>query len=153
MTAMHTLPLLTPLVEPHELAALIGPDADVAIIDCRHDLARPQWGAESYAAGHIPGAAFAHLDRTLSGPLSSTSGRHPLPATEQLAATIGGWGIGPQTRAVAYDQGSGAIAARLWWLLRFLGHSRAAVLDGGFAAWEAAGLPVTREAATRRPRR
>ncbi len=134
---------VTTLIEPLELAALARSAADVAIIDCRHELTRPQWGAEAYAAGHIPGALFAHLDRDLSAPPRAASGRHPLPSPEPLAATFGRWGIGPQTQVVAYDQANGAVAARLWWLLGFLGHARAAVLNGGLEAWRSAGLPVT----------
>lgn len=143
----------TTLIEPLELAALMRSDADVAIIDCRHDLARPQWGAEAYAEGHIPGAQFAHLDRDLSDPVTPASGRHPLPAPDRFGATLGRWGIDRETQVVAYDQASGALAARLWWLLRFLGHSRVAVLNGGLTAWRSAGLPVTRETAPRPARR
>ena len=141
------------LIEPGELAALLERDVDSAsirlltIVDCRHDLARPEWGAEVYAAGHIPGAVFAHLDRDLAGPVMPTSGRHPLPDLGRLAATFGRWGIDESVQVIAYDQGSGAIAARLWWMLRFLGHERVAVLDGGFAAWQAAGLAVSTEVA------
>lgn len=149
----------TTLIEPRELAALMArrdaghSEALVAIVDCRHDLARPDWGAEAYAAGHIPGASFAHLDHDLSAPVHPGSGRHPLPDPERLAATFGRWGIDRGVQVVAYDQGSGAIAARLWWLLRFLGHARAAVLNGGIPAWLASGLPVTTEASAPPARR
>ena len=146
---MPDVPFST-LIEPGELAALLdgggagsAPRPALAIVDCRHDLARPEWGAQAYAAGHIPGASFGHLDRDLSGPVRPASGRHPLPDPERLAATLGRWGIDRSVQVVAYDQGSGAIAARLWWLLRLLGHERVAVLDGGFAAWQAAGLPIS----------
>jgi len=155
---MPDVPFST-LIEPGELASLLDGAAGssstcaLAIVDCRHDLARPQWGAESYAAGHIPGAVFAHLDRDLSGPVRATSGRHPLPDLERLAATLGGWGIDDSVQVIAYDQGSGAIAARLWWMLRLLGHARVAVLDGGFAAWQAAGLPISTEPARTRARK
>jgi len=115
------------------------------ILDCRHDLARPRWGADAYAQGHIPGASFASLDHDLSGPITAASGRHPLPDRETFAATAGRWGIGPGTQVIAYDQGNGAFAARAWWLLRWMGHAQVAVLDGGFAAWLTAGLPATRE--------
>lgn len=142
--------LFSTLIEPGELAALLeagGAGSSsrraLAIVDCRHDLSAPEWGAQTYAAGHIPGALFAHLDRDLSSPVGPKTGRHPLPDPEQLAITLGSWGIDRSVQVVAYDQGSGAIAARLWWLLRFLGHERTAVLDGGFAAWQAAGLPVS----------
>jgi thiosulfate/3-mercaptopyruvate sulfurtransferase len=143
----------TTLIEPLELAALVRSDCDVAIVDCRHDLARPQWGAEAYAESHIPGAQFAHLDRDLSDPVTPASGRHPLPAPDRLAATLSRWGIDRETQVVAYDQASGALAARLWWLLRFLGHSRAAVLNGGLTAWRSAGLPVTHAIPARPARR
>jgi thiosulfate/3-mercaptopyruvate sulfurtransferase len=145
-------PTYTMLIEPQELAALTRDDPAVAVVDCRHDLARPEWGARAFAASHIPGAVFAHLDRDLSGPVTRESGRHPLPQPEHLAAAFGRWGIGPDTQIVAYDQGSGAFAARLWWLARFLGHARVAVLNGGLAAWLSAGLPVTAEPSTRTPR-
>ncbi len=143
----------TTLIEPLELAALARSGSDLAVIDCRHDLARPGWGAEAYAESHIEGAEFAHLDRDLSDPVTAMSGRHPLPAPDRIAATFGRWGIGPETQVVGYDQGNGALAARLWWLLRFLGHSRVAVLNGGLAAWRAAGLPVTNVTPVRAARR
>jgi len=140
------------LIDTATLAALSAGTA-LAIIDCRHDLARPEWGAEAYAARHIPGASFAHLDRDLSGPITPASGRHPLPDPAQLAARLGAWGIDRDVQVVAYDQGNGAIAARLWWLLRFLGHAGVAVLDGGLAAWQAAGLALTAQVVPPRPRR
>lgn len=140
----------TTLIEPHELARLGSSGIEVVVLDCRHDLARPQWGAEAYAEGHIPGSEHAHLDRDLSGPVADTSGRHPLPDPQELSAALTRWGIGRDTQVVAYDQANGAIAARLWWLLRFYGHERAAVLDGGLAAWRAAGLPLTRAPAPAR---
>ena len=113
-----------------------------AVIDCRFDLARPDWGASAYAAGHVPGAIYAHLDRDLSGPVTPASGRHPLPTLEGLAETLGRWGIDDTVQVVAYDQGNGAFAARLWWLLRWAGHQQVAVLNGGFAAWQQARLPT-----------
>jgi thiosulfate/3-mercaptopyruvate sulfurtransferase len=142
-------PTFTMLIEPQELAALARADPSVAIVDCRHDLTRPSWGAEAFAASHIPGAVFAHLDQDLSGPITRSSGRHPLPDPERLAATFARWGVGPQTQMIAYDQGNGAFAARLWWLARFLGHLRVAVLNGGLQAWQCAGLPLTGEPARR----
>jgi thiosulfate/3-mercaptopyruvate sulfurtransferase len=150
---MSPSPTYTLLIEPRQLAALVREDPSVAIVDCRHDLAHPQWGAERFAAGHIPGAVFAHLDRDLSGAVTPESGRHPLPQPERLAETFGRWGVGEDTQIVAYDQGNGAFAARLWWLARFLGHARAAVLNGGLAAWQAAGLPVVAAPTARALRR
>ena len=143
--------MYTTLIEPEELAAPLARNAtatsgwavaDWVILDCRFDLARPDWGAAAYAAGHIPHALYAHLDRDLSGVISAQTGRHPLPTPEQLVATLGRWGIDDKVQVVAYDQGNGAYAARLWWLLRWLGHRHVAVLNGGFAAWQQAGLPV-----------
>jgi thiosulfate/3-mercaptopyruvate sulfurtransferase len=144
--------MYTTLIEPAELAAHTQA-ADWVVLDCRSELSRPDWGASAYAQGHIPNAIYAHLDRDLSGPVTSTSGRHPLPAREALAATLGRWGIDANVQVVAYDQGNGAYASRLWWLLRWVGHLRVAVLNGGFAAWQQAGLPVTQQTGVREPRR
>ncbi len=131
----------TTLITPRQLAARLG-NADLAIIDCRFDLARPQWGREAYASGRIPRALYAHLDHDLSGTPSPSTGRHPLPPVEEMAARLGQWGIDAQVQVVAYDQSAGAYAARLWWLLRWLGHAKVAVLDGGLASWQAEGLPL-----------
>jgi thiosulfate/3-mercaptopyruvate sulfurtransferase len=139
------------LIEPHELAAHLE-DPDWAIIDCRFDLARPGWGAQVYAAGHIPHALYADLDHDLSAARTRLSGRHPLPQVPVLAAMFARFGIDAAVQVVAYDQGAGAYAARLWWLLRWLGHHRVAVLDGGFAAWERAGLPQSSATERRAPR-
>jgi len=117
--------------------------ASFVVVDCRFDLAKPDAGEAAYAANHIPGAVYAHLDRDLSSPITPTTGRHPLPDTPVLAAKLGRWGIDNHTQVVAYDADSGMFAARLWWLLRWLGHERVAVLDGGFKAWQQAGLPTT----------
>jgi thiosulfate/3-mercaptopyruvate sulfurtransferase len=131
----------TALITPRQLAARLE-DRDLAVIDCRFDLARPQWGHEAYAGARIPHALYAHLDHDLSGKPSPATGRHPLPPIEELAARLGQWGIDRQVQVVAYDQSSGAYAARLWWLLRWLGHTRVAVLDGGLAAWQQEKLPL-----------
>lgn len=140
------------LIDVHALAARLD-DPETAIVDCRFELTRPEWGEHAWAAGHIPGALYAHLERDLSGPVGPHTGRHPLPAPERLAATLGGWGIDRTVQVVAYDQSSGAYAARLWWLLRWLGHERVAVLDGGLGAWRAAGLPLDTAPARRAARR
>lgn len=110
-----------------------------AVVDVRHQLADTAYGERVYAEGHIPGALFLHCDRDLSGPMNGTNGRHPLPDPEKLAGRLGQVGIGPQTQVVVYDDAQGMIAGRLWWLLRWLGHDKVAVLDGGLQAWLAAG--------------
>jgi thiosulfate/3-mercaptopyruvate sulfurtransferase len=139
------------LIEPQDLCAHLG-EADWAIIDCRFELSRPAWGASAWAASHIPEAQYADLDRDLATTVGLRTGRHPLPARAALAATFGRLGIDETVQVIAYDQGTGMFAARLWWLLRWLGHEQVAVLNGGFAAWERAGLPVT-SASTPRPAR
>jgi thiosulfate/3-mercaptopyruvate sulfurtransferase len=131
----------TTLITPRQLAARLE-DRDLAVIDCRFDLARPQWGREAYASARIPRALYAHLDHDLSGRTAPATGRHPLPQVDELAARLGQWGIDAQVQVIAYDQSSGAYAARLWWLLRWLGHTKTAVLDGGFAAWQEEKLPL-----------
>jgi thiosulfate/3-mercaptopyruvate sulfurtransferase len=109
------------------------------LIDCRVDLADNAWGVQAYREAHIPGAHYASLEGELAGAPSAASGRHPLPDWHDFADSLGRWGVHPDTQVVVYDQGGGAFAARLWWLLRVVGHSRVAVLDGGWAAWQAAG--------------
>ncbi|HEX4675331.1 MAG TPA: sulfurtransferase, partial [Steroidobacteraceae bacterium] len=148
--------MYTTLIEPEELAAPLShngaADSDWMVLDCRFDLPRPDWGASAYAAGHVPNALYAHLDRNLSGPITPGSGRHPLPSLERVAETFGRWGIDDEVQVVAYDQGNGAFAARLWWLLRWAGHRKVAVLNGGFAAWQQAGLPTDTVPGERQPR-
>src|SRR5215470_16756004 len=139
------------LIEPLDLAPRLD-DPAWAILDCRFDLARPAWGAAAFAAGHIPHAVHADLERDLSGVRGAHRGRHPLPEPAALAATFGRLGIDERVQVVAYDQGAAAYAARLWWLLRWLGHRRVAVLDGGLPAWEAGGLPLATARSARAPR-
>lgn len=122
------------LISVAELADHLS-DADWCVIDCRHDLANPDFGRAAYLDGHLPGALFLHLDADLSGPRSGTNGRHPLPDPDILAARLGACGIDRTTQVVAYDDAGGMYAARLWGLLRWLGHERVAVLDGGYRAW------------------
>ena len=125
---------------------------DWVLLDCRFDLLQPEAGRRAFAEGHIPGSRYAHLERDLSGPVSGATGRHPLPEPAVLAETFGAWGIDETVQVVVYDALDGAYAARAWWLLHWLGHPAVAVLDGGFQAWCAAGLPVTPEE-QRRPER
>src|SRR5512133_3370781 len=112
------------------------------LVDCRFDLVKPDWGYLNYQEGHIPGAVYAHLDRDLAGPVTPETGRHPLPDVTVLAQRLASWGIANQTQVVVYDTTGGSYAVRLWWLLRFLGHPAAAVLDGGFPKWQKEGRPV-----------
>lgn len=142
----------TSLVDPALLASRLT-DPGWAVIDCRFELSRPAWGRTAYAEGHVPGALYAHLDEDLSAPRTPGSGRHPLPDPATLAETFGRFGIDESVQVIAYDQGPGAYAARLWWLLRWLGHRRVAVLDGGLAAWQQAGLPLSASPAARPARR
>jgi thiosulfate/3-mercaptopyruvate sulfurtransferase len=128
----------TTLITAAELLELAG-DPDVAVIDCRFDLLDPDGGRRAYLAGHIPGARYADLNRDLSSPVTAASGRHPLPLPEDFAAMLRRLGIGRATRVAAYDDAAGSFAARIWWLLRWLGHTSVAVLDGGLKAWTAAG--------------
>jgi thiosulfate/3-mercaptopyruvate sulfurtransferase len=133
------------LIGTAELARHLGDPAFV-IVDVRHDLAQPErFGCEAYAKAHVPGAVFARLDRDLSEAKTGRNGRHPLPTPEATAGVFGRLGIDAKKQVVAYDQDGGLFAARLWWMLRWLGHDNAAVLDGGFAKWQTEGRPVTAE--------
>ena len=113
------------------------------VFDCRHDLMKPELGEEQYRAGHIPGALFASLDRDLSGKKTGKNGRHPLPDPQDFEKWLETTGLTPKDHAVCYDAGPGAMAARLWWMLRWIGHDKVAVLDGGFAKWTKEGRAVT----------
>lgn len=134
---------LTTIIDVDTLAAHLG-DPGWAIIDCRFDLADPEAGERAYRAGHIPGAAYAHLERDLSAPKdpSGIGGRHPLPTPERMSEVFGRLGIGPRIQVVTYDDTSGHYAARLWWMLRFMGHEAVALLDGGWPAWRDAGYAI-----------
>jgi thiosulfate/3-mercaptopyruvate sulfurtransferase len=136
---------LRTLIDATALNDLIG-RADVMIVDCRFDIADALRGKRDYAQGHIPGAVYADLDRDLSDVSKPDLGRHPLVDASRFAATLGRWGWTPGTTVVAYDNANGALAAaRLWWMLRLVGHENAAVLDGGLAAWNNAALPLLSE--------
>jgi len=132
------------LVSAEELARHLDDPAWV-VFDTRHDLTDPKAGREEYEHEHVPGAYFLHTDDDLSGPLTGTNGRHPLPDIDAFAARINRCGVGPGTQVVAYDDLGGAYAVRLWWMLRWLGHERAALLDGGFPQWLREGRPVSSE--------
>ncbi len=132
------------LINPTELAAALG-DPGWRLVDVRFSLADLEKGRRDYEAGHIPGAIYAHLEEDFSGPIiPGRTGRHPLPDIEAFAETLGSWGIGNNSQVVVYDDSGGSIAARLWWMLRWLGHSKSAVLDGGWPAWLSLGLPTSR---------
>jgi thiosulfate/3-mercaptopyruvate sulfurtransferase len=120
-------------------------DPQWVIVDCRFRLMDIEAGQRAYRESHIPGARYVHLDEDLSGPITLVTGRHPLPDPAQLAQRLSEWGIGDGIQVIAYDDAGGMLAARLWWLLRWLGHQAVAVLDGGFPVWQRAGLPLTVE--------
>jgi thiosulfate/3-mercaptopyruvate sulfurtransferase len=118
----------------------------VVVVDCRFRLNDPEAGRKMYAEGHIPHAHYAHLDDDLSGPIiPGVSGRHPLPKVEVLSQKLGAWGIGDQKQVIVYDDMGGAIASRLWWMLRWLGHDSVAVLDGGYKAWVEGDLEISQD--------
>jgi thiosulfate/3-mercaptopyruvate sulfurtransferase len=118
-------------------------DPNLTIVDCRFALMEPDLGRQQYETEHIPGAYYLDLNRDLSSPVSKHGGRHPLPDPDVLATKLSNLGITPETLVVAYDDSRFAFAARLWWLLRYLGHDRVALLDGGFSNWKKSGYPVT----------
>jgi len=129
------------LISAAALAGLISRPG-LLVVDCRFELTDTSRGRADYLAGHIPGAVYAHLDEQLSAPRTSSTGRHPLPSPDGFARTLGEWGWTPDTLVVAYDNGTGSTASRLWWMLRAIGHTKVQVLDGGLTAWRATGHPV-----------
>ena len=130
-----------PLIRVDQVASLLDRQ-ELVLIDCRFSLADPGAGRRAYREAHLPGAVYFHLDEDLSGRIRAHGGRHPLPRPEVLASKLGAAGVGPGVKVVAYDD-NGAMAARCWWLLRWLGHDEVAVLDGGYNAWVSAGYRVT----------
>ncbi len=132
------------LVSPQDLAAHVA-DPEWVVFDVRHDLGNVARGRRDYHAGHIPGAYFLHLDEDLSGEKTGSNGRHPLPDLATFAAKLSKCGVAPGRQVVVYDDAGGSVAGRLWWMLRWLGHERVALLDGGFPAWTREGLPVQAE--------
>jgi thiosulfate/3-mercaptopyruvate sulfurtransferase len=135
---------LRTLIDAEALADRLG-DPRLRLFDCRFDLARPDDGRRRYLDEHLPGAMYADLNRDLAAPVTATSGRHPLPSPAAFETRLRSWGVSADSLVVAYDDGNGMYAARLWWMLRWLGHDEVAVLDGGLRRWLKLGLPVTDE--------
>jgi thiosulfate/3-mercaptopyruvate sulfurtransferase len=148
-------PVYTTLIEAAALAAHID-EADWVVVDCRHDLVNLAAGREAHAAGHLPNALFADMEHELSGARRDAGGafrgRHPLPEKDAFIELLRSWGVNDSTQVVAYDAHGGMYAARLWWMLRWIGHEAVAVLDGGVPAWQAVGLPLSTAAPPARPR-
>ncbi len=143
--------MYTTLISAAELDQ-IKANKNVRIFDCRFQLADTEAGRKIYQLAHIPGASYVHLDDDLSGAIiPGQTGRHPLPTAAEAARRFGAWGIANADQVVVYDDKKGAIAARLWWMLRWLGHDAVAVLEGGWQAWEGAGLAATNEVTLRTP--
>jgi thiosulfate/3-mercaptopyruvate sulfurtransferase len=132
------------LVSTTELAAHVN-DPTWIIFDCRHDLGDTAKGERLYREGHIPNAHFAPVDTALSGAKNGTNGRHPLPAPDAFGSFLASHGVSDTSTIVAYDDVGGQYAARLWWMARWIGLSKAALLDGGFPKWTAEERPVTKE--------
>lgn len=130
----------SPLIDPTAAADAIA--AGARAIDCRFDLGDPDLGQRQYLEAHLPGAAYAHLDRHLSDLSKAGRGRHPLPDAADFSRHLSRWGVAPDTLVIAYDERQSAFAARLWWMLRAAGHEAVVVLDGGIEAWRRAGLPL-----------
>jgi thiosulfate/3-mercaptopyruvate sulfurtransferase len=131
------------LIQPEALARLLdtAPDQTV-VLDCSFDLTDPAAGRRAFEAAHLPGAQYLHLDEDLSSAKTGRNGRHPLPDRVAFARRLGQAGVGIDTQVVVCDGSAGMYAARLWWMLRWVGHEAVALLDGGTAAWRAAGLPL-----------
>ena len=140
----------TNLIEESDLLSNLE-NPDWVIVDCRFDLANPGWGFQDYQRDHIPGAVYAHLNDNLSGPTSPLTGRHPLPKMEIFANHLSGWGIDETKQVVVYDTSGGSFAARLWWMLRLVGHEAVAVLNGGFGKWKSDNYPSHSGVETNRP--
>lgn len=131
----------SPLISAAELAQRLGdPTLRTRVVDCSFDLFDPNAGHQAFAQGHVPGAAYLHLDKDLSAPKTGLNGRHPLPDRAAFARSMATLGAQDDTLIVAYDRSGGTYAVRLWWMLRWAGHACVAVLDGGFQAWREAGF-------------
>ena len=132
------------IVSAQELNAIIHDD-NVRVFDCRFSLKDPQGGLNNYQAGHLPMAQFADMDTQLSSAMTETSGRHPLPEADTFLAQLKAWGINNDTQVIAYDDISGAFAARLWWMMRWMGHDKVAVLNGGMQQWTEQGYELSQD--------
>ena len=143
----------TTLISITELAEHLN-DPDWAIIDCRFSLADPERGRRDYFSAHIPGGLYAHLDEDLCSPvIKGVTGRHPLPSITGITQTLSNWGIDSDVQVIAYDESGGAMAAaRLWWILHWLGHESKAVLDSGWQAWLNKEKPIHSGIERRTPR-
>lgn len=137
-------------ITPAELHTHLD-DSNLIVVDCRFSLDSGDAGEEAYLQSHIPAAQYAHLDRDLSGPPLSDHGRHPLPSAESLCRLFSRLGIHPHSQVVVYDTVNGIFAARLWWMLRYMGHDAVAILEGGWQAWQAASYPTQSGRQTNKP--
>lgn len=144
-------PTHTALIDAETLRSMLSAGTPLVIVDAGFDLADPAAGARAHLAAHLPGAPCVHLERDLSATPTGRNGRHPLPERAAFAATAGRLGITPATQVVVYDRQQSMFAARLWWMLRWLGHAPVAVLDGGLAAWQAIGGPLESGPVTPQP--
>lgn len=134
--------MFSTVVSTEQLAQQVNDPAWI-VIDCRFTLTNTEAGRAAYARGHLPGARYAHLDQDLAGPKNGSNGRHPLPDAQAFAQKLGAWGIDAKTQVVVYDDSFGAIAVRLWWMLRWMGHDAVALLDGGLPKWQREQRPLT----------
>lgn len=141
------------IVSQEQVAAKLNGLNPPVMADCRFQLGMPAYGRDAYAKGHLPAAVYLDLEADLSGPLGQHGGRHPMPDLGVLSLKLGRLGINRDTEVIAYDDQGGAMASRLWWLLRFMGHEKVYLMDGGFSRWEKAGYPVTdKPTAAREPK-
>lgn len=141
------MPVMNPLIEVSELQTLLSTAANVYVADCRFNLMNPEAGQAAFSAGHIPGAQYWNLDTVLSDLTQQGAGRHPLPTAEAFQESLQKLGVSKGQLIVVYDDQKSAFASRAWWLLRYYGHDNVRILNGGFAAWSAAGHPISADVA------
>jgi thiosulfate/3-mercaptopyruvate sulfurtransferase len=140
----------TTLISVADLAAHTD-DPEFVIFDCRHELTDPTVGTRVYGESHLRNARFAHVDKNLAAPPNGKNGRHPLPDPNVFMDWLGSVGVSNNSQVIGYDASGGVYASRLWWMLRWVGHTQVAVLNGGWQAWLAAGQPVSREVPSPKP--